>query len=283
MAVAILSACASCGKAVKSSRKKYCGTECYRVAQRAGAYAQPIENSVHAKACDQCGTLTAREFAIKRNGERSSKAFCSRTCYDLYRANQRSGCAQCGLKVRLITDKYCSQACKVAHNKPAPCTCKNCLSIFTAIKYVKKADGGLRIVAYSSAQTCSPKCHNDWIRNDPERKRKISAAFTGDKHPAWQGGSHREGFRGHDWERLSESIRDRAGRCCEHCGMPEEEHLVRHRQRLNVNHKTPFHQHLRKSVANKAGNLEALCKSCHTKADWIWRKAHPIQASLNFR
>jgi hypothetical protein len=65
--------------------------------------------------------------------------------------------------------------------------------------------------------------------------------------------------------------------------MTEAEHLQRYRQRLNVNHKTPFHQHTKKAAANRASNLEALCKPCHTKADWKWRKENPIQTTLSFK
>ncbi|NID14378.1 HNH endonuclease [Luteibacter yeojuensis] len=77
--------------------------------------------------------------------------------------------------------------------------------------------------------------------------------------------------------------RNRAGRCCEHCHMSEAEHQEKFKMRLNVNHKEPFHQHANKSLANRLSNLEALCKSCHTRADWKWRKEHPMQAVLNFR
>jgi hypothetical protein len=65
--------------------------------------------------------------------------------------------------------------------------------------------------------------------------------------------------------------------------MTEAEHLERFSMGLNVNHKTPFHQHTNKTTANRLSNLEALCKSCHTKEDWKWRKTHPIQLGMDLR
>src|SRR5690606_19633572 len=97
--------------------------------------------------------------------------------------------------------------------------------------------------------------------------------------PNWQGGSHRLGYRGAGWPAIRRKVRERAGFRCESCGLTEADHIDRHGQRLHVNHKVPYHQH-NKGNPNRPGNLEALCVSCHMKADWEWRRKNPVQMTL---
>ena len=47
-------------------------------------------------------------------------------------------------------------------------------------------------------------------------------------------------------------------------------------RRLDVNHKERFHNHQNAKSANRPSNLEALCRSCHAKAD----AAAPAQLTL---
>lgn len=285
MVDAILCACLICGNSFKplpSKANKFCGAPCYHAAQRSGIV-KVGRDPKHLYPCHECGVETNRIPSKCRDGSTSEKVFCSRACYDKNRADRRGGCKACGERVPFKSSKYCSWACRISDKKPDPCTCSNCGCSFTAVKFMARPSGKVALVAYGSAKTCSPECHNLWIRNDPERKRKISAAFRRELHPSWQGGSHRDGFRGHEWEVISEKARDRAKRCCEHCGMEEAEHLAKYRQRLHVHHDEPFHQQRNKSAANRLSNLVALCRSCHTKADWKWRKANPVQGALELR
>lgn len=276
MAKAIV-ACNRCGSAIPPGGKKgrkFCSAACYHDAQRRGEV-RVGRAPFHVYPCSGCGKSVNRRPSEKRNGEVAINVYCSRSCYDVSRERRRPGCARCGSRVLVMSAKYCGWECRVLARKPEPSSCRNCGAMFTAIKPIARRDG-MRLVA-TKAATCSPACHNAWIRNNPERKRKISEAFSRERHPGWQGGSHRDGFRGHEWAVLSESVRERAGRKCEHCGMTENEHLAKWGQRLQVNHKNPFHQSRRKAEANRIGNLEALCKPCHTRADWAWRKANPVQ------
>jgi len=285
MTIPILHYCQICNAPTNSTKtriRKFCSPKCYHQAQREGVV-RVGRDIIHSYPCCECGDTANRHPSRKRNGDLSDKVFCSRSCYDTYREKKRGPCATCGKQVALKSHKYCSWECTLLGRKPDPSECVNCRAVFTALKPLTRKGGRVDLVAYSDAKTCSPECLNLWIRNNPERKRKISLAFTREKHPGWQGGSHREGFRGHDWAELSEKIRDRAGRCCEHCGMTESDHVARYNQRLNVNHIEPFHQHQNKRKANSPKNLEALCKSCHTKADWRWRKNNPLQTALTLR
>lgn len=281
MADDILCACSACGKEFAGhagKANKFCGVGCYRKAQRSGVYKSGHGPTFPRAPCHQCGKITARIPSKRRDGTQSDKVFCSRSCYDKSRMDRRPPCACCGKRVPVVSARYCSMACRIKGLKPKPCTCLSCGVKFSAIKWQEG-----RMVAYSSASTCSHACHIAWIKSNPERKRKISEAFRLDKHPGWLGGSHREGFRGHAWKQIAEQVRERAHRCCEHCGMAEAAHLVKFKMRLNVNHIEPFHQHKNKSYANRLSNLEALCKPCHTRTDWKWRKEHPMQITIDFR
>jgi 5-methylcytosine-specific restriction endonuclease McrA len=117
-------------------------------------------------------------------------------------------------------------------------------------------------------------------KSDKARKEKISIAFRASNHPNWQGGSHYGKTRGPGWTRIAERCRELHNRTCKHCGMTEKESKAKGWWRLQVNHIIPFHQWRNKEAANKQSNLEALCKSCHTKADWKWRKENAVQMTL---
>ena len=160
--------------------------------------------------------------------------------------------------------------------RTSPARCVNCNTLFTAIKWFPNRG---RFASVNGIKTCSNACRDEWRSNDEERKRKISAAFTGDKHPNWQGGSHRIGYRGAGWSAIRRKVRKRAGYVCESCGMTEAKHIEKHRQTLHVNHKVPYHQHA-SGNPNRLSNLEALCVSCHMKADWEWRKQNAVQMTL---
>lgn len=285
MAGSILTACESCGKSFKPTKgksNKYCQMSCYRVAQRAGKYARGKEHSTRLRPCTNCGKDVVRSLGRSRNGKKSTNVFCNRDCYNHHRAklikSRSARCANCDedfiRRPVSYTEIYCSHMCRVKAKRPGAHNCVNCGTLFSPIKWHKEAG---RYVNAKSGKTCTHECHMDWIRNNPERKRKISEAFRGDKHPNWQGGTHYSSYRGAGWVRLRGEIRKRAGYRCEHCGLPESDHG----RALEVNHIVPFHQFGGSTeLANKKSNLEALCKSCHTKADWKWRKENPVQMTM---
>lgn len=284
MATAILAACPVCGQPITGQGAKFCGHECYHEGQRRGLvkHGRPISaHRIHA--CAHCGERVTGGLSKKRNGETSDLKFCSRPCYHAFRSakierERRMDCAFCGKSFLGVRGKYrerfCSDPCRRSGRRPPSSVCLACKAPFTAIQI---RDGH---IFRQRRSVCSDVCRREWIRTNPVRKQRISAAFTGERHPLWQGGTHRSGFRGHDWERIAEAARKKAGYRCEHCGMTQDDHLARYRQRLNVNHREPFHQLANKSAANRPSNLEALCKPCHMKADWKWRKENPMQMSL---
>ena len=236
--------------------------------------------------CFRCGNEVNRALSKKRNGEKSERIFCSRSCYDEQRINDRKStaksCKNCGkvLDVPGVckSRKYCSMECRsLFAAKNAVITCVVCGAYFTAIKWNKRKTG-FGLTRDKTRKTCSSECHHMFYRIDEERKRKISQSERGSKHHNWQGGGKRRGYRGVDWNSIAEKVRRRAGYKCEHCGKTQEECG----RKLDVNHIEPFHQSKNKTNANRLSNLEALCKSCHMKTEWKWRRENNIQYAIKF-
>lgn len=238
--------------------------------------------------CTNCNAaVKGRQPAVRRNGETCTKIFCNRACYDEHRRNlvaaRAKPCSYCGKLAHVVggkgkasqRDHYCNAICWKADKKAKPKSCLNCKTVFTPIKWHKEYGG---FVSYNAGKTCSAECHNLWIRNNQARKEKISAAFQADKHPNWQGGTHRSSGRGPGWQKIRREVIRRAGNKCEHCGLTAEAMLEKYKCSFHINHIVPFHQHGGTTAqANRLSNLEALCRSCHTKADWKWRKENPVQ------
>lgn len=284
MANHIITYCETCKSPVQHAHnpKKYCSMPCYRAAQRAGKYKPGPRADTHRQPCRNCGALVIGVMGVTRDGSRTEHKYCDRKCYDEYRANAikaREGkrCQHCdvvipGKKTQSKGRLYCSMSCRKLGMRPGAQFCVRCGCHYSPVEFSRGC-----ITNPGNRRTCSAECHIAWIREDPERKRKISEAFKGAKHPNWQGGTHHSKGRGAGWPKIAEKVRKRAGYKCEHCGIDQESHG----RALEVNHKTPFHQFGGTTeLANRLGNLEALCKKCHTTADWKWRKSNPVQLSL---
>lgn len=276
MAESELAECVTCGNSFRAKphkSNKYCGVECYRAAQRSGAYKRPISDSVNLRTCDHCGDEFARTRARKRNGDLSDSSYCSRSCYDAARslaiADRRKSCARCGEKFdpNNAASKYCSHACRVAHKKPKPKTCVNCGCKFSAIKWHHAMS---RFIAVTHSKTCSAECHIAWISNNQARKDKISAAFTGKNHPNWRGGMSQIqdcSKRGYGWQAARRKALKRDNWTCVDCGMPQAESIDKFGRGLDVDHIEPYHNFQSVKLANVLSNLACRCKSCHRKAE----------------
>lgn len=281
MAAPIVTNCLVCATQIESppsQPRKFCSHSCYHVAQRAGMVkcGGPAK---HVYACYQCGSMVQRKFGKRRNGAIANHIFCCRACYDQFRRENvatPSGpkrrpigklCAHCSKPILSHGGKkYCGMACKVAANKPKPHRCVNCGVEFSAIKYIKRDDGLFHVAAVTNQATCSAKCANQWIRNNPERKRKIGLAFSGDKHPNWQGGKaqlNNTSNRGPNWNAQRNKARKRDGYRCVDCGMSEDQCHQMYGRGLDVDHVVPFHNFSSYKLANRLGNLESRCASCH--------------------
>lgn len=286
--------CTTCNKEFhhkKQKAGKFCSIPCYRAWQKSPGYLHGRPKKYNGD-CAHCSkAVYGKDVSVCRNGKKSDKIFCDRDCYNNYRIALRAStlsatstkCKGCDATVGALSKKgvkplYCSFECRVRHKTPKPQVCVNCGHEFCAIKWFK---GRKRATRVTHAKTCSAKCHNQWIRNNPERKRKISEAFRGEKHPNWQGGPTTDKgrhYRGAGWTRIRKEIRKRDNYTCQDCGVTEAEHG----RALDVHHKRPFNQfNGDNEKANKPSNLITLCKKCHTNADWAWRLANPIQITLS--
>jgi len=287
--------CKTCGsqfKLMKGKRNIYCGMPCYRVAQKRGDYIGS-KGTTRKHKCTYCDAdVLGKSKSGKRNGESSENIFCNRQCYDAFKAaikNRSKGeCLNCGTvltneNTNNPNPKYCSNSCKLEHKKSKDRHCISCGVWFSSVKWNGSAG---RLVADNARKTCSEECYIKNIKTNKERKDKISQAFQGAKHPNWQGGSsymEANKFRGSNWQVIRQKIIKRDGFKCIQCGLTREQHYGKYGRDLSVNHIKPFHQFGGKNeLANKSSNLETLCDSCHTKTDWQYRKANPIQQILCF-
>lgn len=272
MAARNCTACTVCGSMhspPKAKAGKFCSIACYRIAQRSGQYKSGPKETTMRMPCAHCGKVVVGLPSIKRNGEYAENVFCDRHCYDEYRrmvAERRTkACAYCGTKFIPSSDsrKYCSDHCWKSAKKATPKNCVNCGCLFTPVKMVKSR--GV-FISYNSGKTCSASCHNAWIRNDPGRKAKISAAFKGSNHPNWQGGKallNNVSNRGPNWSKQRSAAIKRDGRRCADCGISEDDCREKYGRGLDVDHVVPFHNFSSYKKANSLSNLRSLCASCH--------------------
>lgn len=282
--------CIECGSQSKiKSRKsnKFCSISCYRVHQRNGNYAR---GSSRKHSCSECGSdIVGKSKKRNRDGSLSDKIFCDRHCYDSFRSKirkiERCKCLNCNKSLTNENSNsnqiYCSIECRNEHKKSKDRNCINCGVWFSSLKWNSSSK---RLVADNFRKTCSKECYIANIKNDEDRRKKISKAFAGSKHPNWQGGSSyldNSGFRGSNWKMIRRKVLKRDNYKCVSCGISSDDHIKKYGCELNINHIIPFHQFGGMTeLANKLTNLESLCKSCHTKADWKYRKENKMQYIL---
>lgn len=273
MAASILCHCGNQFLPKKNKANKYCSMQCYRAAQRAGVYKRGHGPDFPRSPCADCGKTVARIPSRRRDGTVAENVFCDRECYDRHRARIRAlrsaECAGCQSAFIPDTDsrRYCSEACWKSDKKAQPKSCINCKCVFTPVKFVA-ATG--RYISHSAGRTCSAQCGNQWIRNNPERKRKISKAFSGASHPNWQGGKsllNNVSGRGGNWQRQRAAALKRDKYRCVDCGISQAESKQRYGRGLDVDHVVPFHNFGSAIAANVLSNLQCRCASCHRVAE----------------
>lgn len=284
--------CTVCGAQFKrksGSTNLYCKQECYWQALRNGQYNR---GSKYSQDCAHCGTRVDGVMPSKRrNGTRSDKVFCNRDCYDAYRAAEvdrvYGHCKQCKAPLSRRTTRqssatFCSMDCRNDFKRAKPKNCMSCGCWFTPIKW---HSGARRMTTANDMKTCSTECFHQTIRDNEERKEKISAAFTGENHPNWLGGApmKNRGYRGSGWFKARKQALKRDNYTCLKCGITEEEHRLQFKRGLEVNHIKPFWQFSGDNQkANRLSNLETLCRSCHQLTEWEYRRTHAMQKVLPF-
>lgn len=269
-----LKPCPQCDKLFSKAEAKYCSRKCYTDSK--------AKSDVVTKPCANCGTeITGRALSFSRNRDGSicDQVFCDRSCYDSHRVKVREArgqsCACCGkhfIPEGGATRKYCSWECRCEARKAQPHNCLNCGCLFSPVKPIKRRNGVRWISANAKdgRVTCSRECQLEWIRKNPVRKAKISAAFTGELHPNWRGGRKwltDASYRGENWKKIAERARSRDGYRCQDCGMSQAECRENSGRDLDVHHIVPFHNWPNAKQANRMPNLVTLCASCHRIAE----------------
>lgn len=273
--------CPVCGKEIppriisKNPSRICCSMACSTVRLRKQADERMSRN------CAECGIVYI--------ARRSTSVFCSRACQHKAKHPNHRACETCSVEyspVRFLNGKwiadgqpsrrFCSDTCRsVSVRQTKGHECKACGVMYTPVRLCPQYH---KYVKYNGFKVCSDACRVA-AKKQHGKQLSESGKMKGRAHPNWQGGSHRVGYRGLEWKNTRDRVRYASGFKCEHCGMSEDEHLSRWKQKLHVNHKIPYHQHSAGNP-NRMSNLEALCKRCHIKADWAWRKDNPIQMTL---
>ncbi len=185
-----------------SKPSKYCSLNCYHDAQRKGDYKWQSEKRIKNRfVCAYCGKEVIKNKRKKRNGETADYIFCNRECYDRFRKlDSERTCKYCGRTFIALNDKkkaqFCDDTCRRAYfAQKATCYCMNCGQIFYPWTFDKQKG---TVILDKEVKTCSPRCKKEYHKKaEVLRREKISGAFTGSKHPNWQGGMTE--YRGDNW------------------------------------------------------------------------------------
>lgn len=267
------STCESCGAefATRPTRpRRFCSVACYRAAQRSGRYPGSRPRTRPVVLCDHCGTPHVRMGSRKRDGTPAEHSYCSRACYLAEHSAKRAwtcaGCGETREAPKAWTGKtvrrFCSMACRVNTARPVASTCKQCGVQFSALKW----HSGRTRYSLVLRETCGDACLRAFYRTNEARKAKIGAANRGERSQWWKGGltALNDGsYRGRDWPRIAERVRERDGRACRDCDKTEAENG----RKLDVHHVVPFHNFATAREANRLSNLVALCWPCHRRRE----------------
>lgn len=218
--------------------------------------------------CSYCGA----DFELPRwRVERTDRNFCDNDCRGAWLSENQSGsdhhqydsvtreCSACGSSVtqprwqaeqydHAFCDKKCHGEWLSEHGqgegnsrwKRESIECSNC-------------GGELERPPSLIGQRnfCDSSCYGEWR----------SETFTGEDHPRWAGG--RVPY-GPGWtEERREAVRERDGRQCRLCGVPESDILETTGRKLDVHHIIPAREIEDPERRNAAENLMALCPGCH--------------------
>ncbi len=185
----------------------------------------------------------------------ASKTCSARCGYQLRKAaSPERVCLRCGKSYRPYPSalargsRYCSRDCYIAAVGVRPAmverTCPQCGAVF------KRTQAAIRRVRNAY---CGSECR--------------TAASVGEGSTSWRGGT--DAYRGRNWDKISEQIRERDGRRCRRCGV----HESALKQRLSVDHVIPWRTFTDEAAANDPKNLVSLCRPCHSRkgrAERLW-------------
>jgi 5-methylcytosine-specific restriction endonuclease McrA len=184
------------------------------------------------KPCAYCGTIFFKSSTTSLLDWTNQSKYCSHGCYWKAKIKKPSkACPSCG---KLFNSRswdakaiYCSQECVHASQKKPLPFCELCGK--------QCQEHGRRF--------CSRACKVEWYRG--------KEVFN------YAGGQARDHYASSFWLKLAEEIRKRDV-VCQRCGK-----LPKLGTKLHVHHVNPW----RYCREDNPDNLQALCPSCHKKAD----------------
>lgn len=97
--------------------------------------------------------------------------------------------------------------------------------------------------------------------DNPDARRKVSLAKTGENNHNWRGGV-RYNYRGDNWKEQRQKALERDNYECQSCGVNESE--ISHA--LHVHHIEKYEPEV--EGTNRLENLTTLCPSCHAKEEF---------------
>lgn len=208
------------------------------------------------KSCKQCG----KEFhpQYRRKCEKPQE-FCSNKCEKIHRFGSsmaRNSCPICGEQCTSTGKRnqiYCSAKCRHKGKNGIP-------NPGRSNRMIKLCDWcGLAVDRpasnfHATKTFCNYLCMAEWQ----------SKYNRGSKHPRWTGG--KRNTRGTGWNFARKLARKLANGKCKACRNPAKD----------VHHKIPVRCFNKPSDAHVQSNLVVLCKSCHPKAEKMFRQKMPL-------
>jgi len=270
--------CNNCGKKYngrirKNRKSNFCSHACY--AESLKGERRPRKPDI--VICDNC----KKDFHKKNKS--SNHNFCHRNCYNEYRMeNNITGdrikkvihCKECNTEIITTYHAkiFCSIHCRNVYQRRYDC--EYCNIEYYAIYSAREQKQLFGNIGY-----CSDNCeHSHKQNNELARRKAISKAFTGSKHPNYRHGIKKRRYSTDEisWAKLSEKIRRRDNHQCQGCLILQSDLNYK----LHVHHIKPFVACDSIKEANNKNNLISLCNGCHTTADWIAVKQYPELGEL---
>ena len=221
---------------INHNRGRFCSRECSKNGE--------------IRTCEYCGK---KFYKCRSHIARGDGHFCSHKCQAAKckeDTNITITCERCGkpftVKQRQLDrgTKFCSKSCARGNNTYVTKECKNCGKKFKIRScYIK----------YNHGTFCSNKCRYDY--------------FIGPNCPAWKGGLSFEKYCWKFNEKTKEAVRERFGRKCYLCKMPEIDNNGR---KLNIHH---CDYQKSAGCAGLLWSLLPLCNRDHSRTNhnrWYW-------------
>lgn len=185
------------------------------------------------KKCAYCGKVFAKKSNVSQKEWDEQTKYCSRKCYWSAKEQERDIriCPQCGKEFVYLywytKQAFCSRSCANKSRANDLPSCEIC---------------GKPVKRYNR-RFCSRECKVEW--------------YQGNEVYNYLGGRARHHYASTYWLKIAEQVRER-DKVCQRCGKPPVEG-----RKLHVHHIEPW----RISQNDDLSNLQALCPSCHKKAD----------------